>query len=98
MGLRETQAVQYSISSHFRPNTLPSMGPRQASDRFRGLPGADKLHTRPQAGTLLDVQVEHDQSKGKEAGLRTTYPAPSSGDTGLDLPGEGGTRVQAVEQ
>lgn len=46
----------------------------------------------------LDVRVEHEQSKGKEAGLRATYPAPSSGDTGLDLPGEGGTRVQAVEQ
>ena len=48
------------------------MGLREASDRFRGLPEAGKLHTWPrtghvQRGTHLDVLAGPDESKVKEA-------------------------------
>lgn len=64
--------MRHSISSHFRSYARPSMGLKEASDRFRGLPEAGKLHTWPRAGhvqrgTQLDVLAGPDESKVKEA-------------------------------
>ena len=68
-GLRRLEALYLQP---FRVYAWPSMGPRQASDRFRGLPEAGKLHTWPRAGhvqrgTQLDVLAGPDESKVKEA-------------------------------
>lgn len=70
------------------------MGLRQASDRFRALPEADKLHTWPRAGHVqrgrqLDVLAGPDESKVKEA-------APSTG-VGMWV-GLLGPKVQTEEQ
>lgn len=84
-GLRKTQAVRHSISSHFRSYTLPSLGPRQASGRLGGLSEADELHTKPKAGSVqkgTQLDAGPDKSKGKEAGRSTvvgTWAGPAGG-------------------
>lgn len=73
-GAKGDSGARHSVSSHFRSHVLP--GPRQASDRFRGLSEAGKPDTRPKAGsvprgTQVDVPAGPDESKAKEAGLST---------------------------
>lgn len=88
MGPRETQAVRHSISCHFRPLTLASVGPRQASDRFRGLPEAGKLYTRPKASSVQRHPADY-LGRARPGQTQRGRTQHSGGDPGLGFWGPG---------